>query len=196
MADNDIKIYTKGADVQGGVSLSTAFEAINFHRANGNLQKARELGGRLATLTPESGAEGLAVDFKNVLPQRYLSQDIMYQIKVLLVFAAEALLQMEIPVPQLATTAINALYDELRTGAPGFFKNISDGAAFTFYYLAMKKGGSITKNIGEAFAMLCDVTKNNGGFICAGETVWKTAVDIVEKEIKNADFTGIGPEKE
>lgn len=191
MADNDIKIYSKGADISASANLSTVFEAINVHRANGNLEKARKLGERLSTITPDGSAGGLFVDLHRVLPQKYLAQDIMYQIKVLLVFAAEALLQVEIPVPQLATTAINALYDGLRGTSPGFYKNISDGAAFTFYYLAMKKDGNITKNIGEAFAMLCSVSKNSEGFIAAGETVWNLAVDIVEKEIKSAGFTGI-----
>lgn len=190
MADNDIKIYTKGADISSA-NLSTVFEAINLHRANGNLEKAKLLGQRLSTITPESEKNGLSIDFKNILPQRYLSQDIMYQIKVLLIFAAESLLQVEIPVPQLATTAINALYDSLRETSPGFFKNISDGAAFTFYYLAMKKGGNITENIGKAFSMLCSVSKNNDGCIAAGETVWNIAVDLVEKEIKNAGFVDI-----
>ena len=191
MADNDIKIYTKGTDLYSTANLSTVFEAINLHRANGNLEKAKLLGQKLATITPESEKSGLSIDFTNILPQRYLSQDIMYQIKVLLIFAAESLLQVEIPVPQLATTAINALYDSLRETSPGFFKNISDGAAFTFYYLAMKKGGNITENIGKAFSMLCSVSKNNDGCIAAGETVWNIAVDLVEKEIKNAGFADI-----
>ena len=191
MADNDIKIYTKGTDLSSTANLSTVFEAINLHRANGNLEKAKLLGQKLATITPESEKSGLSIDFTNILPQRYLSQDIMYQIKVLLIFAAESLLQVEIPVPQLATTAINALYDSLRETSPGFFKNISDGAAFTFYYLAMKKGGNITENIGKAFSMLCSVSKNNAGCIAAGETVWNIAVDLVEKEIKNAGFADI-----
>lgn len=191
MADNDIKIYTKGTDLSSTANLSTVFEAINLHRANGNLEKAKLLGQKLATITPESEKSGLSIDFTNILPQRYLSQDIMYQIKVLLIFAAESLLQVEIPVPQLATTAINALYDSLRETSPGFFKNISDGAAFTFYYLAMKKGGNITENIGKAFSMLCSVSKNNDGCIAAGETVWNVAVDLVEKEIKNAGFADI-----
>ncbi|MCI6771529.1 MAG: hypothetical protein MR567_06145 [Oscillospiraceae bacterium] len=191
MADNDIKIYTKGTDLSSTANLSTVFEAINLHRANGNLEKAKLLGQKLATITPESEKSGLSIDFTNILPQRYLSQDIMYQIKVLLIFAAESLLQVEIPVPQLATTAINALYDSLRETSPGFFKNISDGAAFTFYYLAMKKGGNITENIGKAFSMLCSVSKNNDGCIAAGETVWNIAVDLVEKEIKNAGFADI-----
>ena len=91
------------------------------------------------------------------------------------------------PVPVLAATAVNALHDALRESAPGFHKNISDGAAFTFYYLAMKKGGNLSKNIGEAFAMLCSV-KNKEGYVEAGTTVWNLAANIIQKEIDAVDF--------
>ncbi len=188
MADNDIKIYSKGMDINASASIAAAFEAMNAHRANGNLEKAKALGQRLATITPSMDSDGIVINLKDVLPQKFLSQDILYQIKVLLVFAAESILQIELPVSQLATTAINALYDSLGKTAPGFYKNISDGAAFTFYYLALKKGGDINKNIGEAFAMLCSVQKTSDSFVAAGETVWKIAVDTVENEIKKIKF--------
>jgi len=188
MPENDVKIYMSKAQRLGvQVNLSSDFETINQNRANGNLQKAHALGKRLATLTPSFDSDGLRVNLKDVLPQKYLSQDILYQIKVLLVFEAEAFLQLEIPQNALSTTAINALHDALRENAPAFHKNISDGAAFSFYYLAVKKGGDVSQRIGEAFAMLCSV-KNKEGFIEAGKTVWNLAADIIENEIKKASF--------
>ncbi|MCM1544471.1 MAG: hypothetical protein NC110_04145 [Ruminococcus sp.] len=188
MADNDIKIYSKGMDINASASIAAAFETMNRHRANGNLQKARELGSRLATITPSFDSDAIVVNFKDVLAQKYLSQDILYQIKVLLVFAAESSLQIKVPTDHLATTAINSLYSTLAERSPGFFKNISDGAAFTFYYLALKKGGNITRNIGEAFAMLCSVQQTNEGFVSAGETVWKLAIEVIESEINKVEF--------
>lgn len=188
MAENDVKIYLGKAERLGvQVNLSTDFESINLHRTNGNIEKASQLGKRLATLTPSFDSDGLIVNLKDILPQKYLSQDILYQIKVLLVFTAEALLQIDIPVQVLATTAINSLHDSLIENSPGFHKNISDGAAFTFYYLAMKKDGNLSQNIGEAFAMLCNV-KNKEGFVEAGKTVWSLATTIIEKEIENTSF--------
>ena len=188
MEESDVKIYVSKAERLGSqVNLSTDFESVNLHRSNGNIEKAKQLGKRLATLTPSFDSDGLIVNFKDILPQKYLSQDILYQIKVLLVFAAEALLQIEIPVQVLATTSLNALHDSLRENSPGFHKNISDGAAFTFYYLAMKKDGNISQNIGEAFAMLCSV-KNKEGFVEAGKTVWKLATTVIEREIESTNF--------
>ena len=189
MPDNDVKIYKSKEERLGvQVNLSGDFETMHLHRANGNLEKAKQLGQRLATLTPSLDGDGLRVNLQDVLPKKYLSQDILYQIKVLLVFEAEAFLQLDVSVPVLAATAVNAMHDALRESSPGFHKNISDGAAFTFYYLAMKKGGNISQNIGEAFAMLCSV-KNKTGYIEAGTTVWNIAANLIEKEIAATQFS-------
>ena len=188
MAENDVKIYQSKAQRLGvRVNLNDDFDNVNRQRANGNLEKARQLGKRLSQLTPSLDGEGLQVNLQDILPKKYLSQDILYQIKVLLVFEAEALLELEIPVPVLATTAINSLHDALRKSAPGFHKNISDGAAFTFYFLAMKKSGELSQNIGEAFAMLCSV-KNKEGYVEAGRSVWNLAANIIQEEIRKAGF--------
>ena len=52
MAD-DVRIYKGKKDEEDfSVNLSTDIEAINSYRLNGNLQKAKELGKKLAGLTP------------------------------------------------------------------------------------------------------------------------------------------------
>ena len=81
------------------------------------------------------------------------------------------------------------MYESIRLNSQGFYDNISNGAAFTFYYLAIQKQGELSDNIGEAFAMLCSV-KNKEGFVKAGKTVWNIAVDIIEKEIEKINFIG------
>ena len=90
----------------------------------------------------------------------------------------------------VSTTAIASMYEVIQKNSPGFYSNISNGAAFTFYYLAIQKGGDLSAHIGEAFAMLCSV-KNKEGFVEAGKTVWNLAVDIISKEIEKADFENI-----
>lgn len=190
MCDNDIKIYggENNLSIKDAEKMADAFEMMNIHRTNGNLQKARELGERLATLTPSETNDGIQLNFSELLAVKYRSQDIMYQIKVLLVFLAETILQKEIPETFLATTAINAMHNKLRNESPAFFRNISDGAAFTFYFLALRKGGDIKENMGEAFAMLCSVQKNKEGYIEAGKTVCTVAVEEIIKEIRKVEF--------
>ena len=94
---------------------------------------------------------------------------------------------MELPTQLLSTTAIASMYDAMEKDMPGFYSNIANGAAFTFYYLAIQKGADIPENIGEAFAMLCSV-KNKDSFVLAGKTIWNIAVDVIEKEIEKADI--------
>lgn len=191
MSENDVKIYKSKSELnKGGNDLSMAFDAVIMHRSNGNLDKARQLGEVLATITPTADADGILVNLRDHLSPKYFASDILYQIKVLLVFACETLLQIEIPVSVVSTTAISSMYEKIKVLSPGFFSNISNGAAFTFYYLAIQKGGDLSVNIGEAFAMLCGV-KNKEGFVEAGKTVWNLAVDLIEKEIDKAGFMSI-----
>lgn len=190
MSDNDVKIYHSKSELnRSGNDFNVAFNAVIAHRTNGNIDKARKLGEILATITPSGSGDGIIVDLKDHLAPRYFAPDILYQIKVLLVFACETLLQIEIPVSVVSTTAITSMYENIRLNSQGFYDNISNGAAFTFYYLAIQKQGELSDNIGEAFAMLCSV-KNKEGFVKAGKTVWNIAVDIIEKEIEKINFIG------
>ncbi len=195
MSENDVKIYVSKKEMNKNAGeFSGNFELVMANRANGNIDRARKLGAVLATIAPtDDGDESIYVDIKNHLAPKFLVPDILYQIKVLLVFACETLLQMEIPIELLSTTAIASMYDVMEKDMPGFYNNISNGAAFTFYYLAIQKGGDISQNIGEAFAMLCSV-KNKEGFVLAGKTVWNIAVDVIEKEIEKAGLKEICPE--
>ncbi|MBO5937128.1 MAG: hypothetical protein J6V06_04485 [Clostridia bacterium] len=189
MSENDVRIYVSKKEMNKNASeFSGSFDAVMRQKANGNIDKARRLGAALATIAPTGDGDGIFVNLKDHLSPKFFVQDILYQIRVLLVFACETLLQMELPTELLSTTAIASMYDAMEKDMPGFYNNIANGAAFTFYYLAIQKGGDISENIGEAFAMLCAV-KNKDSFVLAGKTVWNIAVDIIEKEIEKADIT-------
>ena len=189
MSENDVRIYVSKKEMNKNASeFSGSFDAVLRQKANGNIDKARKLGAALATVAPTGDGEGIFVNLKDHLSPKFFVQDILYQIRVLLVFACETLLQMELPTELLSTTAIASMYDAMEKDMPGFYNNIANGAAFTFYYLAIQKDGDISENIGEAFAMLCAV-KNKESFVLAGKTVWNIAVDIIDKEIQKADIT-------
>jgi hypothetical protein len=189
MSENDVRIYVskKEMNKMAGEFAGT-FDSVMRHRANGNIDKAHKLGATLATIAPTDGGDGIFVNLKDHLSQKFFVPDILYQIRVLLVFACETILQMELPSELLSTTSIASMYTALEKDMPGFYSNIANGAAFTFYYLAIQKGGDISENIGEAFAMLCAV-KNKDSFVLAGKTVWNIAVDIIGKEIEKAGIT-------
>lgn len=185
MNDSDIKIYGDTSKTNFGMEFSDTLEAMNHHRQNGNIEKAKHLGKALAALSP-TGTGPMGLDLENILPKKFLVQDVLYQIKVLIMFAAEAITEVRITYPQLAATAINAMYDTLSETSPGFYRNLTDGSAFSFYYLAARKNGDMAKNIGDAFAMLCNVKKNTDDFSKAGEAIWKIASQAVETEVEKA----------
>lgn len=188
MSENDVRIYVSKKEMNKNTGeFAGNFDAVMRQRANGNIDKARKLGAALATIAPTGEGDGIFVNLRDHLSPKFFVQDILYQIRVLLVFACETLLQIELPTELLSTTAIASMYDAMEKDMPGFYSNIANGAAFTFYYLAIQKGSDIPENIGEAFAMLCSV-KNKDSFVLAGKTIWNIAVDIIEKEIEKADI--------
>lgn len=186
MSENDVRIYVSKKEMnKSAAEFAGNFDAVMRQRANGNIDKARRLGEVLATIAPTDDGDGIFVNLRDHLSPKFFVQDILYQIRVLLVFACETLLQMELPTELLSTTAITSMYNAMEKDMPGFYSNIANGAAFTFYYLALQKGGDISENMGDAFAMLCSV-KNKDSYVLAGKTVWNIAVDIIEKEIEKA----------
>lgn len=186
MSENDVRIYVSKKEMnKSAAEFAGNFDAVMRQRANGNIDKARRLGEVLATIAPTDDGDGIFVNLRDHLSPKFFVQDILYQIRVLLVFACETLLQMELPTELLSTTAITSMYNAMEKDVPGFYSNIANGAAFTFYYLALQKGGDISENMGDAFAMLCSV-KNKDSYVLAGKTVWNIAVDIIEKEIEKA----------
>lgn len=187
MSESDVKIYISKKELNKNCEIAAAVNDVRIHRANGNIEKARRLGEALATISPTANDGEMSVNLKEHLAPKFFTQDILYQIKVLLVFACESLIQLELPVSILSTAAVTAMYEKIEKLSPGFYDNIANGAAFTFYYLALQKGGNLSENIGEAFAMLCSV-KNKDSFVQAGSTVWNIAVDFIEKEIEKVTF--------
>ncbi|MBQ8575448.1 MAG: hypothetical protein IJ447_05305 [Clostridia bacterium] len=147
--DRDIKIYVKKP-----MSETTEFkcitEEIQLHIANGNKEKAVALGEKMAKIKPEDNIIDLS-GFN-------MTAALLYQTRVLLTFTAEYSVQKNIAVEFLADTVSSAMYDYLKANERGYYDNISDGGAFTFYLLALKKDGDAAENIGKQFSMLCNIS--------------------------------------
>lgn len=186
MSDSDIKIYKKGSEASSREQMSEIFDLISYHRANGNFEKARELGRTLSTLSPV-GDDGLAISAEDHFT-RAPTQGVLYQLKVLLTFAAETMVQREINPEFLSIMVLNSMRDEISKKHPNFFRSMTDGAAFTFYSLALKRDGDPQENIGQAFAMLCDDCGDED-FIRIGKSMWKIACETVKSEIEKRNFS-------
>ena len=111
MSENDVRIYLSKKDMnKNAAEFAGNFDAVMRQRANGNIDKARRLGAALATIAPTDDGDGVFVNLRDHLSPKFFVQDILYQIRVLLVFACETMLQMELPTELLSTTAIASMY--------------------------------------------------------------------------------------
>ena len=181
--DSDIKIFkpSKQIDKDGGVLAFV--EGMNHHRQNGNVEKAKELGAKLADLAFDSKNKEVISD------EIFLSADIFPQVCALVLFSAEAALNYYLPSQQLSAIAINALHEVLSSKKLPVYDTLMSSPAFSFYYLSVRKGGTdIPGDIGDAFAMLCRHEEDQA-FIEEGKKLYNKILEIVEKQILAIGFS-------
>ncbi|MCQ2481677.1 MAG: hypothetical protein MJ121_06125 [Clostridia bacterium] len=175
--DDDIKIFhPKKKD--GASDLTSLAGIMDKHRANGNIAKASFLGERLAGLTPENMCPEDAEKLKN---------NELLQLRSLMVFASQISLHSYLPHTILSTQAVNAMYEKLEQTSPGFFANISDGSAFTFYYLTVRRNKDVNYEIGKNFAMLCD-RDDNEYLVALGTRIFEETEAKVLSLIETFEF--------
>ena len=172
--DDDIKIFRPKKSDWSSSDLTSIAGIMDKHRANGNSAKANILGERLAELTPE-----------DIFPDEVkgLANNVLLQLRSLMVFAAQISLTKYLPFTILSTQAVNAMYARIEATAPGFFANIADGSSFSFYYLAVRKNEPVSE-IGNDFAMLCDDDDNEELKLLgmkAFETIETKVISLIEE---------------
>ena len=181
--DSDVKIFkpSKKADKDGG--MLSFVEGMNYHRQNGNVDKAKELG------------KGLALSYHNENNQIvklssnvFMTEPFFPQVCTLMLFSIEAALNYYLPSQQLSTIAINAFHEELSSDSLPLYETAMASPAFSFYYLSVRKGGdNIPKDIGEAFAMLCH-RENDVDFIDEGKSIYTQVLAEISKRIVDEKF--------
>ncbi len=176
--DEDIKIFHPKKSDGAGADLADLAMLMDKFRSNGNMEKAVELGKRLA-----------AVKHDTLCPKdaEKLSANEIRQLCALIVFSIQIALHKYMQHPMLTSQVINSMYAELSERAPGLFANISDGSSFTFYFLSLRKNRNVEENIGKNYAMLCD--RDNDEFLSSlGERVFTLTDFKVCDMIEETEF--------
>lgn len=176
--DDDIKIFHPKKNEASGSDLTSIAGIMDKHRANGNSAKADILGERLADYKPE-----------DLCPEdvaRISNKELM-QLRALMVFAAQIAMHKYLPHKILSAQAVNSMYEKIEQTSPGFFRNISDGSSFSFYYLAVRKNEDVETEIGKDYAMLCD-RDDNEYLIELGRHVYEQTDAKVLSLIENFEF--------
>ena len=188
MDDSDVKIFKKEKrdDKFDEVGL---ISKMNEERSNGNIDKSKRLGVYLASIFLDKDV--LLHKLRPIIGDKEYTQSEIFQIKILMFFAAEYQINSLLPNNILRNTAINALYDDIHDQAGEFYKEFSDGAEYSFYYLAIRKNSDIPHNIGRCFSMLCGKGKENEEYASLGAELWKGVLEEVEDIIRGYEFVGM-----
>jgi len=137
----EIKIYSGSEKTAAGPSEGEkSAKQFIANRDNGNFDKARQLGELLART--------MMGDF-----DRLENQDFCREKLVLLSYIAVSELRKRIPVVMLQKSAEGAFNNTIETLNPEVFSEITDSAAFSFYFLNERQG--MERSDGAVFAQLC-----------------------------------------
>lgn len=145
LEDNDIKIAgdKPSLDVKRNLNNPVSYEEIDekLHK------KAKEWGSLVAQkFIADDNANSLTdqADFEMVIQRR-----------LLLSFAATIGFEKFSSDDTLIGVAQKSFIDTLHQEDEQIYKTSQDTGAFSFYYLAYRRGGEIERRIGQTFAMLC-----------------------------------------
>lgn len=178
--DEDIKIYGKDTPDESP-DFESLIEHIDFNKSNGNKEKAEKLGGIFARLKPTD--EGLCI----LAPGESAEASVLYQARVLIHFLCGRTIKNEVKDSFIIDFVRKSMYDTLKKEEPGYYKNLTNGAAYSFYRVAFKKDGENADSAGAEFAKLCGASKN-GYIINLGKKIYTNTVAYSKALIEKCGF--------
>lgn len=112
-----------------------------------SLKKAEEIGRSVALHFIEDSLVGDGEEFPDY--------ELLVQRRFLLSFTATVGFEQYIKSEAFSGIAQKSFLDTVKAHSDELYKTSSDTGAFSFYYLAYRRGGEIDRRIGQTFAMLC-----------------------------------------
>lgn len=180
MFDEDIKIASLGKDRPKKNDHEKVMDEYTRESANGNIEKARALGAALAKEVV-GRLDSFPVDEEND------NVNLSVQRGVMMTFAAVVALEENIMSEVVHQTAENSFNAELERLSPDIYKAVADSGAFSFYYLAYRRGTEVVRRMGQTFAMLCS---HDGDPVYheLGEAIYCWFKSFAEKKLNEAEF--------
>lgn len=149
--DKDIKIAGNrpSESVKEHAEAEKVAEEFGREKQNGNIDRARALGVEMAGELIRVGEEAsFGADISG-------NFQLSLQRKILLAFSATVTFEKYCVSSVAARTAHSVFYNTLQDTLPDLYHELSDTSAFSFYYLAYRRGSEVERRIGQTFAMLC-----------------------------------------
>lgn len=178
--DSDIKIF--GAPkVDTDSEFLSQIEALDHHRQNGNMEKAKILGRKLYEIVSDD------VTKTELRDPDFTEGKLLIKTGVLALFSTEAALNMFLPSTQLSTVAITEMHRLLAKTDSPVYEKIMESPAYSFYFLTIRKGGDVAGEIGKAFAEHCR-HEGDEKFIEEGRYIYERVLTEVQKQIHEMNF--------
>ncbi len=150
--EKDVLVYTPGSKIVVKSAKATdqseeSAEAYLRHKENGNVEKARHLGQRLAEMVVE--------DLPHIEDSNSEDWLLIDHLKMLYIFVAEQCIK-ECPDAILYQVSLSAFRQEIEVEVPGAYDAMSGCSADTFYQLAYyrKQQYQVAHNMGQTMAQL------------------------------------------
>lgn len=144
--DKDIKIAGDRPSEDIKRNRQTVAQSDAYTAAEG--RNAKALGADVARLFIDDAA-GADSD------EGFRDYALLLQRRLLLSFAATIGFEQYVKNETLGGLAQKSFLDTVRGENPELYRSSSDTGAFSFYYLAYRRGGDTERRIGQTFAMLC-----------------------------------------
>ena len=183
--DSDMKIVQSPDNNGDSLDTLSLLEESRRQHFNGNMQKAKTLGGNIVSAFSYKAAPDEQVQLAEECGV-VLDKNSILQMKQLTVFAAECCIQNCIPA-SLSSVAIGAMYDVLAEVSPDLYKAMSASMAFSYYHLCLNEGGDLAENIGKRFAVLCG-KKNDAAVAEFGKQLFVINTSVFRKAIQGYAF--------
>lgn len=143
--DLDVKIAgdKPSLDVRRNKSTPVQNSSVSSEQING----AKAVGKKVA--------ESFITDAETEVDIEFRDYDMILQRRLLLSFTATVGFEQYISDDTLVGIAQKSFLDTLNKHSAELYKTSSDTGAFSFYYLAFRRGSEVERRIGQTFAMLC-----------------------------------------
>ena len=144
--DEDIKIA--GNKPSKDIKINRALAETGGNISKADINNAKKWGSHVAMKYIEDAKE-------NSQSNLVSNQEMIIQRRMLLSFTATIGFEQLAKDDTLSGIAQNSFLDTIKKRDPELYGTSGDTGAFSFYYLAFRRGGDTERRIGQTFAMLC-----------------------------------------
>ena len=174
MLTDDLDVKIAGDKPSEDVRRNKNTAAQNSSVSSEQIKAAKAIG--------KAVANSFIRDAETEVDEEFRDFDMIVQRRLLLSFTATAGFEKYIGNDTLDGIAQKSFLDTINKHSSELYKTSSDTGAFSFYYLAFRRGSEVERRIGQTFAMLCS---HDGDpiFQELGEALYCWFLSVVRKAV-------------